>query len=308
MIGEQHSTTGRVTGPEAASDTACSPEAIGLTGGHTRLKSWRWTMVVVFLVMAMSALAQSTSRGLTPPLHDTPAISENLITGSDPTVFDSMRLKGQVRREIYDERKGGSIHDRVYLFSASFKDGQVIEMHVNSEFDNADDAEVAARKYAVEVGRLPNIARSGIKTIVVNKGDNYFTADTGTITIYTGNGESLELDGLLQEVLLHEAVHATLDREHSRARGWLEAQSKDRGFISKHARNNPVSEDVAETFVAYFAVAYRSDRIGDSYVNMIMFQIPHRMEYLNNQDDKGLWCPVVIEDCPPAVTDKMGGQ
>ena len=64
-----------------------------------------------------------------------------------------------------------------------------------------------------------------------------------------------------KETLVHEAAHTSLDSAHASAAGWLAAQSADPTFISTYARDFPAREDIAETFVLYLAVRYRSDRI-----------------------------------------------
>ena len=65
--------------------------------------------------------------------------------------------------------------------------------------------------------------------------------------------------------------------------GWRAAQAADARFISTYARDFPSREDIAETFVPYLAVRYRSDRISQSLRNTILAAIPNRIEYLDSQ-------------------------
>ena len=46
--------------------------------------------------------------------------------------------------------------------------------------------------------------------------------------------------GILEETLVHEAAHTSLDRTHATAAGWLAAQTADGTFISTYARDHPL--------------------------------------------------------------------
>ena len=82
---------------------------------------------------------------------------------------------------------------------------------------------------------------------------------------------------------MHEAVHTSLDAAHASSPGWLAAQAADATFISSYAQDFPTREDIAETFVPYLAVRYRSDRISQSLANTILAAIPNRIAYLDSQ-------------------------
>ena len=66
---------------------------------------------------------------------------------------------------------------------------------------------------------------------------------------------------MLDETLVHEAAHTSLDPTHASSAGWLAAQAADGVFISTYAADHPLREDVAESFLTYLAVRYRSDRM-----------------------------------------------
>ena len=72
--------------------------------------------------------------------------------------------------------------------------------------------------------------------------------------IHTGEARRVLRDGFLEEVLIHEGAHVSLDLAHASSPGWLAAQRADDGvFISEYARDYPDREDVAESILPWFA-------------------------------------------------------
>jgi hypothetical protein len=62
-------------------------------------------------------------------------------------------------------------------------------------------------------------------------------------------------DGFLEELLTHEVAHAELDKYFYNTPGWSDAVLQDSGrFISEYARDNPSTEDVAETILPLAAI------------------------------------------------------
>ena len=66
------------------------------------------------------------------------------------------------------------------------------------------------------------------------------------------------------------------------APGWLAAQTADRNFISDYAKEYPETEDMAESFVPFFAAEYRADRIPSGMVDTIRGTIPNRIAYFKS--------------------------
>ena len=83
---------------------------------------------------------------------------------------------------------------------------------------------------------------------------------------------------------MHEAAHTSLDAMHAMSEGWLNAQNADPDFISSYARDFPTREDIAESFLPYFAVRFRSDRISEDLAAIIEQTIPNRIEYFDRLD------------------------
>ena len=143
--------------------------------------------------------------------------------------------------------------------------------------------EVEAEKYAIVIGRLPTSLRQDVQTVWIHKGVNLFGGGNNNLLIHIGQSVLYENDGILEETLVHEASHTSLDATHANAPGWINAQQEDPTFISTYARDNPTREDIAETFLLYLAVKHRSDRISESLKETIANTIPNRIKYLDNQ-------------------------
>ncbi len=222
----------------------------------------------------------------------------DVIRERDPTSFRELTYKGKYHREMFDRRAGSVVDVEAFVFDASYVEGMNIEVRVNAEFGSQRRARSEAWKYADVIGRLPALLRAGLGTVSIHSGTRLFGGGSRGLLIYSSGGLDYEERGVLEEVLVHEAVHAALDRDHRRAEAWLAAQEKDGRFISAYARDHPWREDLAESFLAYIAVRYRSNRIPTLTAEAIRRTIPNRIAYFDDQPFDGQWCPIVIDDCP----------
>lgn len=184
---------------------------------------------------------------------------------------------------MFDRRVNAFIQVNAYLFNALFEDGLAAEVQVNPEFGSADAAQVEAEKYSAVIGRLPKALRKDVQTVWIHSGSQPFGGGNNNLLIHTGQVAQYSADGILEEAFVHEAAHTSLDATHASASGWLAAQSADGNFISTYARDFPDREDVAESFLPYLAVRYRSDRILPSVAATISQTIPNRIAYFNAQ-------------------------
>ena len=85
---------------------------------------------------------------------------------------------------------------------------------------------------------------------------------------------------------------------------WDDAVLQDDGFASEYAMEFPNREDVTESYGAWFAVRYRSDRMSPALTSWIEGAIPARLAYFDARlaarhggFAPGM-CPVVEADCP----------
>ena len=216
-----------------------------------------------------------------PPFGGTIFIDPDIITESDPSTFQELSFAGQGSRTMYDRRVNGWITVDAYLFNASFDDGLALEVQVNPEFGGEEQAWAEAEKYAIVIGRLPAALREDVETVSIHQGTQPFGGGNNNLLIHVGQAENYSADGILEETLVHEASHTSLDAAHASSPGWRAAQSADPTFISTYARDNPTREDIAESFLPYLAVRYRSDRIPASLRNTILQTMPNRIAYFD---------------------------
>ena len=172
-----------------------------------------------------------------------------------------------------------------WLFDARCDGGaNNFEIRVHEDFTEAEAAS-AAQKYGNAVGRLPKVLRSGIGTapgiriLSIHKGRHNWTVSRlfGNICVYTEFAQ----DRHDEEIMVHEAVHVSLDAKVISDPKWVAAQKADGAFISYHAKNNPQQEDVADSFVAYLAARFRPLKIKEAWKTHIFQTIPNRIAYFD---------------------------
>jgi hypothetical protein len=100
------------------------------------------------------------------------------------------------------------------------------------------------------IGKLPTALRAEVQTVWIHRGTQPFGGGNNNVLIHTGQADLYFADGILEETLVHEASHTSLDTPHASAAGWLAAQAADAEFISTYARDNADREDFAESFLA----------------------------------------------------------
>lgn len=219
-----------------------------------------------------------------PPFWGTIFIDPDIITASDPTTFEGLTYAGQGFRWMYDRRVNNWTYVNAYLFNASFDDGLTAEIQVNPEFGSSNAALTEAQKYGAVIGRLPTALRADVQTVWIHQGTQPFGGGNNNLLIHTGQADLYAADGILEETFVHEASHTSLDAAHAASSGWLAAQAADGEFISNYARDYPNREDIAESFLPYFAVRYQLDRISQSLAGTILQTIPNRASYFEAQE------------------------
>jgi hypothetical protein len=216
-----------------------------------------------------------------PPFSGTIFIDPDIITSADPTTLQGLTFKGKASRTMFDRRVNTFIAVEAYLFTASYDDALGAEIQVNPEFGSEESAQVVAERYGSVIGRLPTALRSRVETVWIHQGVQPFGGGNNNLLIHVGQADLYERDGILEETLVHEAVHTSLDAAHASATAWIAAQAADGNFISTYARDFPGREDLAESFGPWLAVRHRSGRISQSLANTILQAIPHRIAYFD---------------------------
>lgn len=219
-----------------------------------------------------------------PPYSGTIFIDPDIVTANDPTSFQNAIYTGRSVRTMFDRRVDTFIQVNAFVFKITFSDGLTAEALINPEFNTVEAAAQEANKYGRYVGQLPFVLREDVKTISIHRGVELFGGGYRDILIHTGQSQNYLRDGILEETLIHEASHVSLDSYHSSAAGWLTAQRADVEFISTYARDNPNREDIAESFLLWFAVQHRNNTISQTDFNKITQTIPNRITYFNGQN------------------------
>ena len=218
-----------------------------------------------------------------PPYSGTIFIDPDIITAADPNTFEAIEYTGQGSRTLFDRRVNDWVTVDAFLFQVTFNDGLTTEVQVNPEFETEVLASLAATKYAEAIGQLPKILRTDVDAVWIHQGTEPFGGGNNSILIHTGQALIYQNDGILEETLVHEAAHTSLDAVHASSSGWLASQQADGNFISTYARDNPGREDIAESFLLYLAVRFKAKRISETDLNTILTTIPNRISYFDNQ-------------------------
>ncbi len=235
--------------------------------------------ILLFCFMIISAFSYAQ-----PPYSGTIFIDPDIITSSDPSSIQSATYTGQGMVTMFDRRVNNWVTVNAYLFDVVWDDGLTSVAQINPEFGSVAAATIEAEKYAFIIGQLPKVLREDVNEIWVHKGVEPFGGGNNSILIHTGQTINYENDGILEETLVHEASHTSLDAAHSTSTGWLNAQNQDNEFISTYARDNPTTEDVAESFLTWLAVRYRQNDISTIDFNNITQTIPNRLSYFDSQN------------------------
>lgn len=235
--------------------------------------------LLLWMMMITSAIIYAQ-----PPYWGTIFIDPDIVTFSDPSAIQSTTYTGQGMVTMYDRRVPGWVNVNAYLFDVVWDDGLTSIAQINPEFGDIDAATIEAEKYAFLIGQLPTCLREDVNEIWIHQGVELFGGGNNSILIHTGQSINYENDGIIEETLVHEASHTSLDADHAASVGWINAQNQDDEFISSYAQDNPTTEDVAESYLTWLAVRYREDNISVQDYNSITQTIPNRLNYFDSID------------------------
>ena len=235
-----------------------------------------------FLALAVLAALTLAESWAVPPYSGSIFLDPDIITEEDPSTLVSIEASGLGNRLVFDRRVNAWVTLNLRLFQIRYEDGIVVEGRVNLEFDAAVAATLV-EKYGRVIGQLPAVLKTDVESFTLHDGLEPFGGGNRNLLIHHGQGEQYESQGILEEVFVHEATHTSLDAAHAQDSGWILAQEKDGEFITTYARDFPVREDLAETFLLYLAVDYRKDRLSQSLIDTVIQTIPARLEYLRGQ-------------------------
>jgi hypothetical protein len=243
------------------------------------MKKLYFLFTIIYLLVNVDKLNAQA-----PPYSGTIFIDGDIITSADPSTIQSTTYTGRGQKIVYDRRASAFITINAYLFNVIWNDGLTSEAIINPEFGSVALATVEAEKYAYLIGKLPYCLRTDVNEIWIHQGVQPFGGGNNSILIHTGQSVNYEASGILEETLVHEASHTSLDQAHASSTNWTNARVQDNNFISTYARDNPTTEDIAESFLTWLAVRYRATRISQTDYNIITQTIPNRLIYFDNQN------------------------
>lgn len=263
----------------------CVPDALRRFGAAA---------VIGVTMSAMSAQASST-----PPFDSTADTVFDIIKVTDPTTFQCLSYEGRTTRQMWDKRLDNEFDLEVFLFRAYFTDSPPIDIILNPEFETPEAAEAEARRYTRGLGQLPLVFRHGIRQFGIHKGDPTYSAGPGKIFVYADRTTVRIEQNHLEESLMHESVHASMDAKYARSADWQAAQASDDAFVTRYGERHPQGEDLAETALFAYGLIHYPGRIPPVDSDDIRRVIPARLALLADILDD-------VPDVPPAPTPPEG--
>ena len=135
---------------------------------------------------------------------------------------------------------------------------------------------------------MPSYLRKDVETIWLHDGNENYGGGNKNLLIHHVRTQEYVQKGILEETFMHEAVHTSLDEYHLFSEEWINAQSKDLGFISEYAMEFPQREDLAETYPICFGLKYKPSAFKKEVREKIFEMIPNRLEYCDKYFFDGL--------------------
>lgn len=232
-------------------------------------------IVLLFLAFPLTLLAE-------PPYWDTTG-ALNSIDSTDPTTYVSSVYEGRGERfGLYGATFEEPAVIEAYLFRADYSDGPSMEFQIHPEFGSIEAASVAVELFAPVIGQLPYSLRNGLKMVwVTHDRGNIFRASVGKIYMHYVSGLDLKENGGIEELLAHEASHASLDDLYGHSDEWIKAEIADNMNISVNAQEH-TEEEPTQAFLAWMALRYKPERITAWDRQTIAKTIPHRLAFYDS--------------------------
>ena len=227
---------------------------------------------------------------LEPPFGGTMWDLPDLIKSSDYTIYSTSSYQGIETRLFYDKSIPDFINYPAHVYKVNFGDDLSIDFEIYTEF-TLEEAGNIEQKYAPLIGQLGKDLRRNIKSFEFLKGEEVASAQRtddlnyANITFHTDWLTLVETrfsGDRTEELLIHESAHLSIDPYVYGQQGWTNAVNLDGNYLSTYAKDNPNSEDIAETFQAYIAVKYFPDRISNSLRDTILSVCLNRFKYFDS--------------------------
>ena len=241
-----------------------------------------------------------------------------IINSKDPSTLQKIIYIGEEKRNMREpmtvrEDKSRSFLFKAtpYVFDAYFENGKIFEILIYFEKEKNKGkakAESLANSYAFMIGQMPNVLLQRLDAAHIFadiEGVSNAGANDRTIDIHPVGESGYMNENALEELFMHELVHASLDKpiygvyktmnkkRHKNEtieskklswRDWRKAVKKDKKkYINDYAKTT-IHEDLAESFIAWVALRYKSKRLPNIKIQEIENNIPNRIIFFDKQN------------------------
>jgi len=243
---------------------------------------------------------------------------DDTINSKDPSTLQKVIYIGEEKRNILEARTDREDKSRrflfkatLYVFDAYYENGKIFEILIyfeNEKNKSKGKAESLAKKYAFMIGQMPNVLLQRLDAAHIYAdvpGISNASAHTRVINIHPKGEKDYDFGTAIEELFIHELVHASLDKPINRGvykavnkkrhknttikskklnwGDWRQAVKKDKKkYITEYAKTS-IHEDLAESFTAWVALRYKGDRISDFQKQAIENRIPNRIKFFDEQ-------------------------
>ena len=217
------------------------------------------------------------------PLFPNSVVSNDIdfIREADPDSFMSLAFIGLDNKEMPSSISNNLFDTGTYVFSATFSDGETLEIWCHSSFQSQAAAEEYANKLCPRLGKLPAFQRNMLDHVVIHTGNaGAFAEIQGQFfVLYADNIDSRISTNDLEETVFHESVHASYQFMYQDDSSWLSAQSSDSAFVTEYGQANPRLEDMAESALFAYTLITFPGRLSEDIENWLLTNIPNRLEW-----------------------------
>lgn len=210
----------------------------------------------------------------------------DIITSDDPSAIESVTYINEANAQMWDREanddQGEWVTPMSWIYQLTYDDGIDSKIRVRQLGFTREEADSLADRYGYQMGQLPACLRQGTELINIMKGDALYGGNIWNHSIDITIGETSQLyhrTGNIEEILFHEATHASLDYLYKEE--WSTYSNQDPRFVSKYAADNPTREDISESFLLTAGFNFRGERI-PSLANQINDNLANRMMYLQS--------------------------
>ena len=184
---------------------------------------------------------------------------------------------------------GGNWVKNVSVYEARYSDGTNVGVWLHPDLvSKVKHHEDYIYKVADAIALLPSKMRDPLDHSILHYGPNlkyvaFASREWKGMAIYHNYFDYMERRGDgIEETVFHEAVHAILDNRWRKTKEWKDAQEADGRFLTRYAKENPLEEDLATSFVFVYNLIEHPEDVPKWMSQKIQETIPHRISVIRN--------------------------